>query len=35
MKKILEISPAEGGSDSKLFSQDLKNAYLSLSSSMG
>ena len=27
MKRILEIRPAEGGEDSKLFAQDLLVAY--------
>lgn len=35
MKKILEIRPAEGGEDSKLFSYDLQNAYSKLFSKLG
>jgi len=28
MKRIIEIKSAEGGTDSKLFAQDLANAYV-------
>lgn len=35
MKKILEISAAEGGRDSQLFIQDLSQAYLALASVKG
>lgn len=35
MKKILEISAAEGGQDARLFVQDLANAYISLSTKKG
>lgn len=31
MKRLLEIHPAEGGEDSKLFVRDLADAYVRLS----
>ena len=31
MKYLLEIRPAEGGSDAELFAQELKKSYISLS----
>ena len=35
MRKILEISQAEGGEDSRLFAHDLFNAYRKLCERMG
>ncbi|MFY0655353.1 MAG: PCRF domain-containing protein [Neptunomonas phycophila] len=35
MKLNIEIRAAEGGDDSKLFVQDLQNAYLKFSSKNG
>ena len=35
MKKVIEIRPAEGGEDSKLFVNDLANAYVKLSIKKG
>ena len=35
MKRILEIQPAEGGDDSKLFANDLADAYIRLSNILG
>ncbi len=35
MKRILEIHPAEGGEDSKLFVSDLAKAYIRLSNALG
>lgn len=35
MKRILEIHPAEGGTDSKLFVSDLADAYTRLSTALG
>jgi len=35
MKKIIEIRAAEGGEDSKLFSQDLFNAYRRMCDKLG
>lgn len=35
MKKILEIRAAEGGDDSKLFVQDLAQAYLRMANRIG
>lgn len=35
MKRILEIRPAEGGDDSKLFASDLAAAYLRLAGKLG
>jgi len=35
MKRILEVHPAEGGEDSKLFASDLANAYTRLSKALG
>jgi protein subunit release factor A len=35
MKRILEIHPAEGGNDSKLFVNDLAEAYSRLSTTYG
>lgn len=35
MKKVIEIRPAEGGEDSKLFANDLANAYVKLSIKKG
>ena len=32
--KIIEIRPAEGGEDSKLFAVDLANAYVRMASAM-
>jgi protein subunit release factor A len=30
MKRIIEVHPAEGGDDSKLFAKDLADAYVRL-----
>lgn len=35
MKRILEIKAAEGGEDSKLFAEDLANAYVRLGNAFG
>jgi len=35
MKRILEIQPAEGGEDSKLFARDLAEAYTRLGTTLG
>lgn len=35
MKRIIEIRPAEGGTDSKLFVSDLGNAYIRLANQLG
>ena len=35
MKRILEIKPAEGGDDSKLFVSDLAEAYTRLANAFG
>lgn len=32
MELILEIRPAEGGDDAKLFAHDLKQAYIKMAS---
>lgn len=34
MKRIIEIHPAEGGEDAKLFVKDLANAYVRLSTAL-
>ena len=35
MKRILEIQAAEGGEDSRLFVEDLANAYTRLGNTFG
>jgi protein subunit release factor A len=35
MKRIIEIHPAEGGEDSRLFTKDLANAYMRLANMFG
>lgn len=35
MKRILEIQAAEGGEDSRLFAEDLANAYTRLVNTFG
>ena len=35
MKRIIEIRPAEGGQDSKLFADDLLQAYKRLCNRLG
>lgn len=35
MKRILEIKGAEGGTDAKLFAQDLSTAYVALAGVLG
>jgi protein subunit release factor A len=35
MKRTMQIKPAEGGEDSKLFMHDLADAYVRLASSFG
>lgn len=35
MKRIIEIQPAEGGEDSKLFAKDLAEAYIRLANKLG
>lgn len=35
MKRIIEIHPAEGGDDSKLFVNDLAKAYTRMCASFG
>lgn len=35
MKRTLEIKAAEGGEDSKLFTEDLANAYVRLGNVFG
>ena len=35
MKRILEIQAAEGGEDSRLFADDLANAYTRLGNALG
>lgn len=35
MIKILEVRPAEGGKDSKLFAEDLLEAYIKTCQKMG
>lgn len=35
MKRIIEIRAAEGGDDSKLFVQDLAQAYIRMSERLG
>ena len=35
MKRVIEISAAEGGDDAKLFVKDLANAYARLASRWG
>jgi protein subunit release factor A len=35
MKRVIEIRAAEGGDDSKLFVQDLAQAYIRMSERLG
>lgn len=35
MKKVIEIRPAEGGDDAKLFVKDLSQAYQKLANKLG